>query len=447
MKPSSRTLAGRMAAVQTVVTVVALVIVGVATAVAMSLLLRRHTDHVVMDVATRVAGVMERLPAETTDPTWIAYEAEEQRPAGMRIEVRSADDRLLASVGENFDLPPTQIGCGGRGPVRVCGARTSRYSVVAAAPHATDDVALRYLALVLVAVTLAAAALVAVLGRRAARRAMHPLSSLAARSAAIVPGTGGRLAQRSGLAELDALAARFDDLLARFDDALERERRLAAQASHELRTPLMLARAEIETLGEPGADPEAIPRALKAVDRLSQLVEALLWFAKAQERLDDATMDVVNVADLVRVEVAVHRRGGATQEIVCDLPDEALVRGDERLLARVTANLLDNALKYGQGQPIRILARRIEPRLELTISNSGSLAPDVRPRLFEPFFRSNGAAVEASGFGLGLPFARAVARAHGGDIGLEEGRPGQTSFVLALPLVAWTDSADAGVGT
>jgi two-component system OmpR family sensor kinase len=446
MKRPSQTLAGRMAAVQTVVTVVALVVVGVATAVAMSLLLRRRADHLVLDVAARVAGVMERLPPETTDPIWVAYEAEEQRPAGMRIEVRSADNRLLAAVGELFDLPPAQIGCGDRGPVRVCGARTARFSVVAAAPHATDDAALRYLALVLIAVTLAAATLVAVLGRRAARLAMHPLSSLAARISAIVPGRGGRLTQSSGLAELDALAARFDDLLERFDEALERERRLAAQASHELRTPLTLARAEIEALSATGTDADAIARALKAVDRLSQLVEALLWFAKAQTRLDDATMEVVNLADLVRGEVAAHRQRGVTPQICCDLPDEALVRGDERLLGRVAANLLDNALKYGRGPAIDIRARRKESRLEVTVSSAGSVAAILRPRLFEPFFRANVPEAHAGGFGLGLPFARAVARAHGGDIALDEGRPGQTAFVLTLPLVAWADGAEGGVG-
>jgi len=439
MSRRPRTLAGRVAAVHTAVTVATLVAAGIATAATMSFLLRRRDDHFLLDVAARVASVMERLPPETTDPRWIANEAEEQRPAGTRIEVRSGDGAMLAAVGENFELPSSQIGCADRGFVRACGVRSPRFAVVTAAPHAADDAARHYLNVVLAAVVVAAAALVAGLGRRVARRGIKPLSDLATRIAALTPGTGGRVTQRSGLAELDLFASRFDDLHARFEEALERERRLTAQASHELRTPLTLARAEIEALAGPVADAGSIARALKAIDRLSELIEALLWFARAQARLDENAMEVVNLADVVRAEVAGQEHTGRTPPIRCALPDEALVRGDERLLARVTANLLDNALKYGGGLPIEILARRNAPRVELAVSNAGTLPADVRPRLFEPFFRGTRAAAQATGFGLGLPFARAVARAHGGDIVFDAHRADETVFVLLLPLVAWTD--------
>src|SRR5206468_4824312 len=99
-------------------------------------------------------------------------------------------------------------------------------------------------------------------------------------------------------------------------------------------------------------------RALAAVDRLSALVEALLWFAKAQSRLDDQAMEVVNLADVVRAEIAGRQRGAGAPPIVSTLPDEALVRGDERLLGRIAANLLDNAVKYGEGLSIRVRADR-----------------------------------------------------------------------------------------
>jgi len=439
MSPRTRTLAGRMAAVQTRVTVVALVAVAIATIATMSLLLRRRSDHLLTDVATRVATVMERLP-ETTEPHWIAYEADEQRPAGTRIEVRSSEGTLLAAVGENFDLPPAQLGCADRGPVRVCATRSAHFAVVAAAPHANDDAARQYLTVVLVVVVLAAAASAAVVGRRVARRALAPVSALAMRIASVEPGAGGRAGERSGLSELDALGSRFDELMARFEEALDREQRLAARASHELRTPLTVARAEIEALATPGVGPQSIDRALNAVDRLAALVEALLWFAKAQTRLDDQTMELVNLADVVRAEIAGRRHAGGAPPIRCTLPDEALVRGDERLLARIAANLLDNAVKYGGGLPIDIRAEQHASRLQVTMSNAGRLAIDIRSRLFEPFFRGNGAAAtDTTGFGLGLPFARAVARAHGGDIAVDESQSDTTAFVLSLPLVAWTE--------
>jgi two-component system heavy metal sensor histidine kinase CusS len=428
-----------MAAVQTAVTVVALVTVAFATAATMSFLLRRRADHLLMDVATRVASVMERLPPETTEPHWIAYEAEEQRPAGMRIEVRSAEGTLLAAVGENFDLPPALSGCADRAPVRVCGTRSTHFAVVAAAQHANDDATRQYLALVLLTVVAAAAILVAIVGRRVALGGLRPLADLAARTGAIIPGRGARLTDRIGLAELDIFAERFDDLLARFEEALERERRLAAEASHELRTPITVARAEIEGLTAAATDDGAVLRALKALDRLSALVEALLWFAKAQTRLDDASMEVVNLADVVRSEVAAYQRTDDMRVIRCDLPDEALVRGDERLLGRVAANLVDNALKYGRKSPIEIRGRQDASRVELSFANAGTVPASVIPRLFEPFYRGNGASTDATGFGLGLPFARAVARAHGGDLVIDDRAADRTAFVLSLPLVAWTE--------
>jgi len=436
-----RTLAGRMAVVQTAVTALALVAVAVATAVTVALLLARRTDHILTDVAARVSSVLERLPPETREPHWLAYEAEEQRPAGTRIEVRDAEGTLLTSVGENFELPPERLGCGDYGSLRACGVRSTSFAIVVAEPRAADEAARGYLLLALAGITVLALATVTGVSRAVARRALRPLSTLAARIAGIRPGEGGRAGVRSGLQELDAFASRFDDLLDRFEEALARERRIAAQASHELRTPLTLARAEIEALARQEADGGSIPRALRAVDRLAELVEALLWFAKAQGPLDDSAMDVVNLADVVRADVARRQTEAASTPIACEIPDEALVRGDERLLGRVIANLLDNAVKYGKGIPVELHARRDDARLQLTVANAGSLTTEVRRRLFEPFFRGNGTAHDDGGFGLGLPFARAVARAHGGDLAAGDDQADRTAFVLTLPLIAWTDDA------
>jgi signal transduction histidine kinase len=447
MSAGSRTLAGRLSIVQTSVTLLALVSVALATAYAVTGLLARRADRLTLDVAARVAAVMERLPPESTDPRWIANEAEEQRLPGMRIEVRTGDNRLLAAVGETFDLPPAQTGCAIRGPVRVCGARSLRFSVVAAAPHGSDDAARGYLFATLVALTLLAAAVVALAGRLVARRALRPLSDLARQVATIVPGQGVRLPQRTGLVEVDTFASHFDDVLMRFEAALERERRLAAQASHELRTPLTLARAEIEAVGSPGADPQSVGRALRAIDRLSELVEALLWFAKAETRLDVGSMEVVNLADIVRAEIAARQRALRGTIVQCELPEEALVRGDQRLLERVTANLLDNALKYGRGAPIGVHAAESGGSVALTIINDGKLPGEDQARLFEPFFRGNAGAKDGTGFGLGLSFARAVARAHSGDLIFDATKAERTAFVLNLPLVAWSETLESGIAT
>jgi signal transduction histidine kinase len=267
------------------------------------------------------------------------------------------------------------------------------------------------------------------------------LSDLATRVAVLEPGAGQRVGLHSRLAELELLEARFDQFVERAEQALARERRLTAQASHELRTPLTVARAEIEALESAGSEKGGLERALAAIDRLSELVDALLWFARAQERLDDGGMGLVNLADVLRAQVGELERSRSDRTIVARLPDEALVRGDERLLGRITANLLDNALKYGEPGPVEISAAVDDRSLRVRVSNRGPLSDDLQERIFEPFFRGPRTQSDIPGFGLGLPFARAVARTHGGDIVLSGANSERTEFVLTLPLVAWADEA------
>jgi signal transduction histidine kinase len=81
----------------------------------------------------------------------------------------------------------------------------------------------------------------------------------------------------------------------------------------------------------------------------------------------------------------------------------------------------------------------------VSVVNGGAGIPEsARSRVFVPFFRSNEAAPKAEGFGLGLPFARAVARAHGGDLMLNDEDARKTKLVLQLPLVGWSEVAAAG---
>jgi signal transduction histidine kinase len=262
------------------------------------------------------------------------------------------------------------------------------------------------------------------------------LTQLTQRIASIEPGKGARLGQANDFAELELLRARFDDLMARFDDALLRERRLTAQASHELRTPLGVARGEIEALLQTGDVQAGGARAIAAIDRLSELVQALLWFARAEERLDQQRTAVVNLADLVREQVVVRATTNPDKKLSVELPDELLVRGDEPLLRLAAANLIDNAVKHGSGGLVAISAEVSADACRLAVANEGTLPAD-HERLFEPFQRARGAS-EIPGFGLGLPLARSVIRAHGGEVLLEANGSREVRCVVTLPLLDWS---------
>jgi signal transduction histidine kinase len=442
-----RSLAGRFSWVQSGLTVVALAAVVLGTWLTLTSLLERRRRDLLQETARRGVELFQALGVYAQDAEFMQRELAEIRPSDVRLELRTPDEFVLASSGPDIYQGTAPIGCYSRGGLRICSVKADVFRIVAISSMAADLEERDRLVGALVIVSLLAALAVVLVSRGVARRTLRPLTALMEGVARIEPGGRERLVAASEFVEIEGLRARFDELLERFEEALARERRLTAQASHELRTPLGVARGEIESMGQSGYDGLGRARALGALDRLADLVDVLLWFARVQEPLDEGAMSIVNLADVVRDELAEREGIPPTTEIRCDLPDEALVRGDETLLRRVVANLVDNALKHGDRKRVEVSACPDGVLLELRVSNSGpELAASIRERLFEPFYRGSRTESDVSGFGLGLPFARAVARAHGGDVALRDGGTDETTFVLILPLVEWMASVAPEAG-
>ena len=433
---STGTLSSRVARIQTLFTVSMLALVAVGTSIAVHSLLARKADQHLLSVTTRVAAyVPARL--EELDLSWFRGEVEEVRPSDVRIELLDASRRQIFAAGPTLELPALDAGCAERAAIRGCGTAAGAALLIAARDSSDDLVSRRQLDFALFIACGLAGLAAAMVSRSVTRRAVRPLADLAARVEVMEPGSGQRLGSQTGLSELDGLAARFDALVERFEQALNREKRFAAQASHELRTPLTVARAEIESIARGEQDVSAAARAMRAIDRLTALVQALLWFARAQERLRDDHLDLVNLADLVRAEVGSLEVAHPNGRFHCELPDEALVRADEELVRRAVANLLENAVQHGAGDTIEVRMSHAGNHLSFSVTNGGSPIPlEFREQIFLPFFRVR-PKTPTPGFGLGLPLARAVARAHGGDVEVGSGRPHETEMVLRLPLVMW----------
>jgi signal transduction histidine kinase len=105
-------------------------------------------------------------------------------------------------------------------------------------------------------------------------------------------------------------------------------------------------------------------------------------------------------------------------KLICDVAGQSKIFGDHRLIQRMVANLLDNAIKYTPADgsvDVRVDADKHDT-VSLTVRDTGIGISDTdRTRIFERFYRCDPSRSEA-GIGLGLSFARAIARAHGGDI-------------------------------
>jgi len=300
------------------------------------------------------------------------------------------------------------------------------------ADRVADDLARQYL------LAIVGAALIALgIAWAAAGRLLAPVRAIAA-TARRVSSEPARLDQRVGVVdgaddELHALARTFDGMLDRVQDAAAAQRRFVANASHELRTPMTVIRAEAEVaLDDPDASVEELRAALHAVvetgERTERLLDGLLVLAGATE----------GVPRRERVDLAL-AAGRALRALGrTDLDDglcPVVVAGDELLLERLVANLVENALRHGRGEPA-IMLRRDGADAVLTVRNEGDvIPPKVASRLVEPFERGDRARGR-SGAGLGLSIVAAIARAHGGTLVLDAPPSGGLVATVRLPAAA-----------
>jgi signal transduction histidine kinase len=270
-----------------------------------------------------------------------------------------------------------------------------------------------------------------------AGRALRPLRRITG-TARRVSGEnlGERIALEGPADELKELADTFDQMLARLDRAFESQRHFVANASHELRTPLAIMRTEVDvTLADPDAsEPELreMGEAVRdAIDRTERLLESLLVLARSEaatgkaEQVDLAALSADCITDL----------RAKANELGVEVRDElepAWTRGQEQLLERMIANLIDNGLRYNErGGHLDVRTRRRDGHVLMTVANGGPVIdPEQIPSLVQPFQRLHRG---SNGFGLGLSIVRSVVAAHGGRIELRTPPEGGLAIEIELP--------------
>ncbi|HEY6137289.1 MAG TPA: HAMP domain-containing sensor histidine kinase [Thermoanaerobaculia bacterium] len=222
------------------------------------------------------------------------------------------------------------------------------------------------------------------------------------------------------------------------EEAFASQRRFMAEASHELRTPVAILQGELEvTLSRDDRDARDYRESLqimeKSVRRLTRIVRDLFLLARG-----DAGQSPLRDERFYLDEVAAQTvRGLRTLAADCGVTvreeheSGLAVRGDEDLVQRMIANLVENAIKHARAEvSVRCLARDRERRIEVRDDGRG-VAPELRDKIFERFVHAGGA-----GAGLGLPIARWIAEAHGGTLRLESSGADGSLFVVTLPATA-----------
>jgi signal transduction histidine kinase len=236
--------------------------------------------------------------------------------------------------------------------------------------------------------------------------------------------------------EVRRLGETLNEMLDRLRRSFERERQFVADASHELRTPIAVVKTELEgallTRDYGPQVGEALAAALTECDRLAALAEDLLVIARAAEGelpVRRERLEARSLLEGVRKRYA-ERAEQSGRRIRVESVDGQQLNVDPLRLRQALGNLVDNALRYGEGD-VLLRSRDAGAGVELEVSDAGAgFAPELADRAFERFARGDRARTR-DGAGLGLAIVRAIAEAHGGSAEIAPSQP--ATVRLSLP--------------
>jgi len=362
---------------------------------------RRSGEQVqIVDHATRVVAWSSRRlrgdPSSTLSPA-PGKTAKEQLP---QVPTLGDDDEVLVSA-------------------RGVEVHEQSYVVLVAAPLEVQTDTLRTVGLLLLAaapllVALVAAAVWVLVGQslRTVERIRRQVAEIDGRrlhERVEVPPTGDEIA---------ALASKMNQMLDKLEHSDNTHRAFFSDASHELRSPLstLVTTAEVASLDESGKTwLDMQQTVLSESNRMQSLVEDLLTLAKVdahQLQLDvlDVDLDDVLDSEIKRLRTV------SSLQVTADL-QPVRVRGDERRLAQVFRNLLDNAARHTKSRIVVGIEGR-PSGVVVSVDNDGEIiSPEDRDRVFERFARLDASrSTDGGGSGLGLAISREIMGAHGGTV-------------------------------
>lgn len=277
-----------------------------------------------------------------------------------------------------------------------------------------------------------------------AGRALTPVNSVA-HTAQRISGSSLdlRIPLRGADDELDHLIETFNLMMDRLKASFDQIRQFSTDVSHELRTPLTVIRGQLEvalfTAHTSEQYRDAMVNALEDVDRLAQIVRALLLLSQSETGQLVLQKTSFDLADLLRDLVAEFQIPAEEKGVkVTSAPAPACpVLADRIQMERLITNLLSNAIKYTpRGGEATAQVRCDGPNVVLVVEDNGvGIAVEHLPHIFDRFYKVPSSDPE-KGLGLGLSFVAWIARAHGGTVDVQSEAGRGTTFTVRLPVAA-----------
>ncbi len=274
-----------------------------------------------------------------------------------------------------------------------------------------------------------------------ARRAVSGIESITRTARGISAGTlEKRVPVKKRGDEIDQLAMTFNQMLDRIGTLITEIRQMGDNIAHDLKSPLTRIRgsAEITLITEESLSGYQAMAAstIEECDNLLDMINTMLMISKTEAGVDKPIREEMDLSVMVRNACDLFKTIAEDNNLTldCHIPEHGIITGDTRAIQRMLANLIDNAIKYtASGGRVRIaIPECSENNTIITVSDTGcGISAADFPHIFERFYRCDPSRAKA-GTGLGLSLARAIARAHGGDITVES-RPGHGSiFTVSL---------------
>ena len=249
------------------------------------------------------------------------------------------------------------------------------------------------------------------------------------------------VARRQG-DEIDRLAAAFNTMLDRIENLVTGIREMSDNIAHDLRSPITrirgLAEVTLTTGATPGEYEAMAADTIEECDRLLDMINTMLMISKTEAGVGRLQLVTLDMAAIVQEACELFRPMAEDRQInlTCHTSGSCKFQGDARMIQRMIANLMDNAIKYtpadGRVQ-VSVFEKRDHGAIRVTLSDTGTGIDAVDlPLIFNRFFRCDESRT-LPGTGLGLSLARAVARVHGGDIEVDSQKGQGATFSVTLP--------------
>ncbi|WP_019342291.1 heavy metal sensor histidine kinase [Stutzerimonas stutzeri] len=286
----------------------------------------------------------------------------------------------------------------------------------------------------------AGALLAFLLGWLVSERGLRPVRQLTRRALAIdVQHLHLRIDDCAELSELRALSDALNQMLARLEAGFTQLSRFSEDLAHEMRTPLSNLMGQTQQALRRVRSLEDYQSLLASnqeeYERLARMINNMLFLARTEQANERVGLQEIDLAE------AVEQLGdyfeGIAEEHGMRLQNEATgkLRADPELLRRALANLIANALRYGEaGTTVTVASQCTGDRIVISVANKGpAIPPEHLPRLFDRFYRCDPSRAEpGDSGGLGLAIVRSIMQLHGGEVRVTSDATG-TCFSLSFP--------------